>query len=305
MKIINNALEARTGFYIGIDFHYYGLKLSTKNNDVNSGYQSAIKNPPVKTKSTPVQRKWLNLRLHAYERGIHFSEEITPDTIDELNRGNKGFCPYTKIKMTKGALKNSDWSIDRICNEFGYVPVNISLMTTGLNAAKSDLNIEQVQQIINDGKTFKGISIDSWERLLKQMNIVHNLLYENDAVFCEIKELSRNKEDLLLFFIERIIEAEETRDKTIITAKVLSLIEPINESKKSKMVRFIRSVVIKWHRSNIKDLYKIIARSNKTMRELLKYSSMLDTNKLDSEMEHIHKQIQIEKNFANKTKRDR
>jgi len=81
--ILSNALDSRTGFNIGDDYAAYSLPLpENSSRDIEQGYKACKRKS--KAPATIYTRKWLGSRSNAYKRGIHFSEQFTPDYIEEL-----------------------------------------------------------------------------------------------------------------------------------------------------------------------------------------------------------------------------
>lgn len=279
MAIVNNAQTTGAGFNIGIDFGFYGLTPTSNNEDVLAGYKHATTANKHTKRSTMTIRKWLNLRLHAYERGIHFSDSIQPKFLDELMARTKGRCPYTGIKLTKGALKGSDWSIDRILNEHGYIPINIVIMATDINKAKSDLTSDEIESIINEGNTFKSFPVKVWALILDDMFLTKTMLYEPSEIDSNLLEKLRSGESILTHFLQSIIGTSNIEHKKMYTKGLLEF--AYHDSNLEKRIRrLVRSVVIKAGVTKSDDILRMVGRSGKLKREIQSIGEAINVDRL-------------------------
>ena len=156
-------MNDRIGFQIGEDFARYGRKLpDSASEPVITGFNASI---PEKGswKTNRYINKWLQLRFNAFSRGKLFSDEITPDLLKTIDTD---YCPITGIKLTHSTGKDSDWSIDRVANDFGYIPTNLVVMSTRANKAKGDKSAERILQISTslDGQ-LDDLNAGEWKRL--------------------------------------------------------------------------------------------------------------------------------------------
>lgn len=159
----NNSSDPRTGFNIGYDFAFYRLnKPESLSGEVIDGYYHKYDLGGTTRKADVFIKKWLNLRLHAYERGIHFSEELSVNEIMQKFQESEGFCPIIMEKLTIGKLKDTDWSIDRVINDYGYLPSNIIVMSRRANEAKGSFSLSEVKSIRDSGKRRCGLSQKEW-----------------------------------------------------------------------------------------------------------------------------------------------
>ena len=153
----------RVGFHIGQDFARYGRALAADvHESIIAGYKEGLKERG-KWKSDRYINKWLQLRLNAYTRGKLFSDQITPDYIKSLDTET---CPITGVQLTRATGKDTDWSIDRIANDFDYIPSNLVVMSTRANKAKGDKSAERIIRISEsaDGNR-EGLTPADWKRM--------------------------------------------------------------------------------------------------------------------------------------------
>jgi hypothetical protein len=153
----------RIGFHIGQDFAHYGRVLAADvHKSIIAGYQEGLKEKG-KWKSDRYINKWLQLRLNAYARGKLFSDQITPDYIRSLDAET---CPITGVQLTHATGKDTDWSIDRIANDFDYIPSNLIVMSTRANKAKGDKSADRIIRISESTDANRdGLTADEWKRM--------------------------------------------------------------------------------------------------------------------------------------------
>ena len=104
--------------------------------EMASGYAHGIQRPP--QRSEIYLRKLLNLKVNAFARKIPVSSALT---VDYLRSITVPVCPVSGTNLTQGALADSDWSVDRLDNNLGYVPGNLCMVSTRVNTLKSNLDL--------------------------------------------------------------------------------------------------------------------------------------------------------------------
>ena len=162
----NSAKDRKTGFDIGFDFALYGLIPDTKNKDVLDGYCYKKNMGGSRKKTTYFTRKWLTLRLHAFERGLHYDlVNVTPYALEHLYGVENGVCPITLQPMTQGTLTETDASYDRILNHYGYLPGNIKVMSRLANDAKGYKSPDEIAAIAHSKTRYEGLDAGAWQRM--------------------------------------------------------------------------------------------------------------------------------------------
>lgn len=153
----------RVGFHIGQDFAHYGRTVdAAAPESIHAGYQEGLKEKG-KWKTDRFINKWLQLRFNAYVRDKLFSDQITPDYIKSIDAQ---VCPITGVQLTHASGEKTDWSIDRIANDFDYIPTNLIVMSTHANLAKGDKSADQIIQISNTVVGDKeGLAAAEWRRM--------------------------------------------------------------------------------------------------------------------------------------------
>ena len=302
MVNFNNSLHTSTGEFIGMDFRYYRIQPETKNTVVLRGYEMSKTIHSFKHKSNPTIRKWLSLRLHAFERGIHFSDEMDTKFIDSMMSKINGVCPYTKQTLTIGELKDSDWSIDRICNEFGYIPLNVVIMTTGFNSAKSNMGYSEIKTVVERGCGYKGYKLGCWALLLKDIEIARELLTNTKAIKNEVDFHLRSGEALIRFYIQNILNSDSEYKKKMYALGLLS-INGIDLTVKNKLESLVRKFVIKSGNTHENDVNVIMTRSASLRREVAHIGRLLPMDDVVKSAADNKKRMIEQANEANNSTR--
>ena len=127
-----DSLSERSAFQLGEDMGRLRFTLEDAlDPEMRRGYLHGLKQP---AKSADVYlRKLLNLRRNAYSRRIPVSSALNRDYLKSIT---VTVCPVSGENLTQGTLTDSDWSVDRLDNDMGYVPGNLCIMSTRINRLK-------------------------------------------------------------------------------------------------------------------------------------------------------------------------
>ncbi|WP_250486188.1 hypothetical protein [Caballeronia sp. GaOx3] len=113
--------------------------------------------------------KWLQLRLNAFKRRRILCPDVDPLY---LRRIDCDTCPITLVTLTRGALRDSDWSVDRINNDGAYAPGNLMVMSVRANRAKGTKDYRDVVLLASQPADVpivdperKHLSKREWERV--------------------------------------------------------------------------------------------------------------------------------------------
>jgi hypothetical protein len=101
---------------------------------MEQGFGHGLTQPP--KRSDVYLRKLLNLKVNAYARGIPVSSGITVDYLQSIAVTT---CPVSGARLTQGTLTETDWSLDRLNNNLGYVPGNVCILSARVNTLKGEL----------------------------------------------------------------------------------------------------------------------------------------------------------------------
>ena len=127
------SLSERYAFQLGEDMGVLRFALDQEELDpqMRLGYQHGMKLPA--KVSDVYLRKLLNLRRSAYDRGIPVSSALSREYLKSIT---VTVCPVSGVNLTQGTLTDTDWSVDRLDNQTGYVPGNLCIMSTRVNKLK-------------------------------------------------------------------------------------------------------------------------------------------------------------------------
>ncbi len=164
-----DAFDAReVGRALGHDLFRFRVHTDERDMDaaVREGFVQARGSATPRRLADRYTRKWLQLRLNAYRRQRIVNDKVTPALLKSIDVTH---CPVTKMALTHGALLPSDWSIDRLNNDGAYVPNNLAVMSTAVNAAKGEMGYEQVFALSEKGEPTHGLMPVEWLRLATLM----------------------------------------------------------------------------------------------------------------------------------------
>ena len=128
---------------------------------VREGYLAALESRDPKEPDRFV-RKWLQVRAHAMLRGIHVDATITPATLESLDSTT---CPISGVPLTHGECADTDWSVDRVLNRYGYQPGNLLIVSARVNRAKGALELAGLRKIAESPERHPGLEPGEWRRL--------------------------------------------------------------------------------------------------------------------------------------------
>lgn len=111
-------------------------------------------------------RKWCQLRANALRRQRAVAESFTPTSIRTIE---VRCCPVTLEPLTMGTGTDTDWSIDRINNNFAYTLGNVAVMSTRANHAKSAKGFDEVLALSGATSERDGLEPKQWARLAALM----------------------------------------------------------------------------------------------------------------------------------------
>ncbi len=133
---------------------------------VREGFVAARAGRPARPLPDRYERKWLQLRLSAFERGRVINDDVSPALLRLIDVDR---CPVTRQLLTHGELKDSDWSVDRLNNEGAYAANNLAVISTKANQAKGVLGYEAVYERSRRASATDGLSPVEWLRLAALM----------------------------------------------------------------------------------------------------------------------------------------
>lgn len=142
---ISEAQTDEIGREIGFDMYRFNIPIveMEKYPAVQEGYRHAQSLEVSKvTRATIFERKLISIKMRAYRKGIEVG--ISEDDLDSAFHDCKGICPVTGREMTVAKVADTDWSVDRLDNDKGYLPDNIVIMSKRANEAKDSLSLQEL-----------------------------------------------------------------------------------------------------------------------------------------------------------------
>lgn len=136
---------------------------------VQEGFDAAAAASAPSSRRRPAdrfQRKWLQLRLQAWQRGRVVADDVT---VELLRRLDVTHCPVTREPLTHGEQCGSDWSIDRLNNDGAYAASNLAVLSARANRCKGDLAFEAVLSLARQRTAARGLEPAQWQRLAALM----------------------------------------------------------------------------------------------------------------------------------------
>jgi hypothetical protein len=156
------------GFELGWDHAHHGLVPPPaqlhEGNPVRQGWQAGKACFGTRTLgASRLVRQWLQLRLHAWQRGRAFElTQVTPHYLGQLDVWQ---CPITRLPLQPGEA-----SVDRVCDAAGYAAGNLALMSAAANRAKGSCDWQQAlahaqqAEAAADGR-IRGLDAAAWARV--------------------------------------------------------------------------------------------------------------------------------------------
>jgi len=159
MKIIDSV-----GFEVGHDMRRYGQPLSDNLDKAIADGWRAADYKFGKHHESPDRDvlRWLQLRRNAHKRSVFFDPKVTPYYLGLLGADE---CPITGAPMTIGTKTETDGSVDRVLNNYGYTVGNLVMMSVRANKAKGSLSPDEIRDRAKQKKTIDGLSAHSWKMM--------------------------------------------------------------------------------------------------------------------------------------------
>jgi len=156
------------GRRIGHDIHHWSQlpRQGDWPQPVREGFDAACAHTASRRRADRFQRKWLQLRLQAWQRGRAVADDVTVALLRHLDVTH---CPVTREPLTHGECCDSDWSIDRLNNDGAYAASNLAVLSTHANRAKGDLDFDAVLALARRDTATRGLQPAQWQRLAALM----------------------------------------------------------------------------------------------------------------------------------------
>lgn len=176
--------DPHVGFELGWDHAHHGVVVPPEQlhdgNPLLQGWRAGQACFGARTLgASRLARQWLQLRLHAWERGLAFElDQVTPHYLGQLD---VPLCP-----VTRRPLHAADASIDRVCDQAGYAAGNLAMLSAAANRAKGRCRWDealvnaQLAQAAADG-LHSGLDSAAWARIAILLSFVTPLPHAQAA----------------------------------------------------------------------------------------------------------------------------
>jgi hypothetical protein len=176
-------------FEIGFDHYRYGLPLAKcrfkaqHEKDLQDGFEAARIQGVTPKKPDLFEKKLLTIK----DRSLVKNLEVTI-TVQDLKNALKevgNVCPITRRRFTFAENKDTDWSVDRIDNNRGYRPGNITIISRLANEAKDNLDLASItKEYFQPSMTSTMLTNDEWLRMANFY--YHRLTLLKTFSFCQL-----------------------------------------------------------------------------------------------------------------------
>jgi len=160
------SLNSKVGFDIGWDHaqHYFRLHDDMHGyKDVLDGFNAAKDRKIAMETPDRFVAKWLLLRFNAWRRNRIFDDGVTPEFLRFIDVAR---CPITDVELTHGTQQETDWSVDRINNDAGYIKGNLIVVSRRANTLKLNYSFQEMAKFAY-GNGFEPEKIFGFEPLSK------------------------------------------------------------------------------------------------------------------------------------------
>lgn len=176
--VLDAAPRGDTGFELGWDYAHHGTVPPTEHlhplSPVRQGWEAGRETFGRRTlQPNRFVRKWLQLRLNAWQRGRVFEvQQVNPAFLRQID---VAVCPVTREELTHGTGELSDASVDRVFNDAAYAAGNLAVMSTRANRAKAAYGVDDAMAFVRQIEVVKlgqidGLNAEHWARIAVLMS---------------------------------------------------------------------------------------------------------------------------------------
>jgi len=196
MDMLNLAFE------IGFDHYRFGFPLEISRfqekfrQDIRNGFEAAKVQQVSRKRADIYEKKLLCIRDRALIKGLQVT--ITTNDLCREYEKTRGICPVTGIPFTFAENDDTDWSVDRIDNDQGYVSNNIVIVSVIVNQAKSDLDLSGlIKGALSTHQLDNGLSDKEWFKMAQFYFKIMKLI--KPLSFCQLLKNTQALFDQLVF----------------------------------------------------------------------------------------------------------
>jgi hypothetical protein len=154
----------REGFLVGEMLAQYGQELPAGADEhMRQGYATIPDALKGRGKlADRYVRKYLQVRVGAWRRNRLVDDSFTIEMLRSIDTQK---CPVSGVVLTHGTGQDTDWSVDRLDNNKGYLLGNVVILSTRVNEAKGSLGPEEIHQRALARQDCDGLTGQEWLRL--------------------------------------------------------------------------------------------------------------------------------------------
>lgn len=175
-------------------------------------------------------------------------------------------------------------------------------MARDINEAKSNMSFEEIYSHVTSGIEYKGFQKRVWQKVLNDMAIAESILGDPLNVQAGIEENLSSGDTLLRFFLQNIVNTDNLDERKMHAAGLINL-PGISATKRTRIEKLIRSIVIKSGNTASREISEILNRSAKLNREVKALGNILPMQQINS-LYYLNRTIMLKNsNEAKKAER--
>lgn len=189
LELDHPPIEVSLVFGLGWDHAHYGLTPPAEHlfaaSTLRQGWLAGRASFGQRTlKPSRHVRLWLELRTHAWLRGLAFEDvQVTPNYLQQIA---SEWCPIRRVALDQGTDAANHRSIDRVRDDAAYAAGNLVMMSHGANAAKHKHSWQSVTELLHEleqapCEQMFGLHLPEWRRIATLCSYVTELPHEQAA----------------------------------------------------------------------------------------------------------------------------
>jgi hypothetical protein len=210
-------VHQRIGMALGRDHARFGVALPLPfcrdANPLQQGWQAGVASQSERQPEASVAvRRWLQLRLQAWQQGVHF--ELLHITSTYLRQLEVPVCPITRLPLGQGTEPDQAAIVSRLRCDAGYAAGHLAMLSQRAHVAKGSHRFDAVAAIAREldeaaaqnqpAEARLGLDAAAWSRLAVLCSFVEPLAHDQA---CELPLLVLPPNRLRLFNPAQALQA--------------------------------------------------------------------------------------------------
>ena len=168
------------GWQLGHDFARHGVALPAshlhEDSPLFAGWQAALARRLHRHRDpAPAQRRWLQLRLQAWQEGVAFEDQLlTPHYLQQLDVSH---CPVTRAELHDEQGHPAQRLFVRLRQDQGYAAGHLVVMGRSAAAALQGRSLAELRatalRAARQAECIEGLDANAWARLVSLVAMVH------------------------------------------------------------------------------------------------------------------------------------